>query len=285
MKKVLALALYAVLLISAYSCKPAVETPLQEESFSTSGSLSLMPSNSNNTSELLVATPDSDGLADSAALLLLSEDEAEMIRVMIAGKQFISALQCGEQPINASERFAMPDGGLDALAAFERFFIMDTLYVSGVFINPKKAEPYICMISGIGRYRMETQRVQLHFDRSEPIKWSCSLVYYNPLIDYTIERYLGYLRDEDAYGLASWLSGWPEPDDAIISAVRKTIDYYTQHDLSEVIIKDDLWIVESDFYYAEGYRRGIVDAIGYSFCLELICGDGYCFPCLVDWMA
>ena len=150
MKKLFTLTFYAVLIVSLCSCRSAVETMLLEESCSTSGIHLPMPSNPNNSSEIQVSTSNYNDRVDSTAL---PEDEGEMLRVMAAGNQFIAALQRGEQPMNASERFIMPDGGLDALAAFERFFFLDTLYVSGVLINPRKAEPYICIISGSGRHR------------------------------------------------------------------------------------------------------------------------------------
>jgi len=214
----------------------------------------------------------------------LAEDEAEVLRIMAAGKQFVVALQQGVQPADA--RDYDNDDVMGAVSAFDRFFHLDTLHVSGVFIDPNMPGSCTCVISGINDYGRAAS-VKVYFNQDEPMTWHCPIVYYNSLIDRVMETYLGYLRDNDPYGLAGWLSEVMAPDDEFVREVKRTTDYYNRYyDLSETFIREDqTWIIESGFYSSsEGFMFTVEDAKGSTFQVELGCGDGLCFPSLLqDW--
>jgi hypothetical protein len=214
----------------------------------------------------------------------LAEDEAEMLRVITAGKQFVAELQRREQPVNARD----DDNGstADAVSVFERFFRLDTLHVSGVFIPPDVPGYYICMISGVNEFGSAAS-VKVYFYQGELMTWYCPIVYYGASIDRVMEIYLGYLKDNDPYGLAGWLQERLEPDDTFVKEVKRTTDYYNRHyDLSKAFIREDeTRIVESGFFYSnEGFILTVEDARGNTFQVELGCGDGLCFPHLLqEW--
>ena len=119
---------------------------------------------------LLLTTALLLGLAacGSTAPSALEEDEREMLRIMAGGKQFIGELQNGKQPSNA--RFAEED----ALAAFTRFFKIETLYVSGVSTDPNMPDIFACIISGYSEFNYG-RSVEVLFTKGEPMEWSCPI--------------------------------------------------------------------------------------------------------------
>lgn len=261
MKRVVIFFLLAALSFLSCSCAPAEETPSPP------------------------VPPDIEGSAPPAETLAPSssssaEDEAEMLRVMAAGKQFVAELQNRKQPPNARE-----ETGIDAVTAFERFFRPDTLYVSGVFVNPNMPETYICMISGFNQFNY-ARSVKVYFSRSEPMTWYCPMVYYSDSIDRVLAYYLGYLRDDDPEGLARWLHEGEMPDERTLDSAKRTAEYFQRHyDLSETSVKEaETLIAEAGFYSDEGFVFTIEDAAGDTFQVELGCGDGLCFPRLpAEW--
>ena len=66
----------------------------------------------------------------------------------------------------------------------------------------------------------------------------------------------------------------------MISEARITCDYYNaNYDLSETLVYDnDIRIIESELYYPENFIVAAKDAKGYTFFVELVCGDGLCHP-------
>lgn len=204
----------------------------------------------------------------------LADDEAEMLRVIAAGKQFVAALQRGEHPAHAEY-----EDEQDAVAAFERFFRMDTLHVSGVFIHPNMPDSYICMISGSNEFN-NARSVKVSFFPGDPMSWYCSLVEYAAMIDWVTELYIGYLRDNDAYSLAAWLAVDAPPSDELVREAEATLEYINRLpvDLSEARIRDALIVESGSYLSGEGFWLTVADASGYSFEVELVCGHGQCRP-------
>ena len=204
--------------------------------------------------------------------LLLDDDEMEMMRILRAGKEFVACLQRGEEPANAR------DDGSDAVSAFRRFFRLDSLYVSGVFMNPNMPETYTCMISGLNDFNY-ARSVKVFYSHGEPMVWFCSIVYYYPYIDLVIDTYLGYLREKDAYGLAAWLWEGGPPSEKFIGETQSAIDYFNRYfDLSKTSIREAETQIVENYYSAEGFIFRIEDAKGVTFEVELSCGDGLCSP-------
>jgi len=197
----------------------------------------------------------------------LAEDEKEMLRIVAGGKQFIDELQNGVQP--SSARFDEED----ALAAFARFFKVDTLYVSGVNTDPNMPEIYTCIISGYNEFN-NGRSVEVLFTKDEPMEWSCPVARSTAGCDAVLATYLGYLREKDAEGLAGWLLETPNGQE--VERTSKTIEYYNRwFDLSETLVR------ESDLWGNDRLKFVVEDANGITFEVELRYGDGLCFPVLL----
>lgn len=215
----------------------------------------------------------------SAMPILLAEDEAEILRIVSAGKQFVAQLQSGEQPSNARE---MSTG--NAVSAFERFFRLDTLRVTGVYIDPDYTGRYACIISGLTQFNYSIS-VNVFFN--ENMEWHCPIVQYSEYINDTVDVYLGFLKNNDSYGLANWLSEGITPNDTFLSEAEMITEYFQQnYDLSETFIREnEISIVQAGRFGVEGFIFIIRDANGNSFPVELVCGDGLCYPLLPRvWM-
>ena len=208
----------------------------------------------------------------------LTEPAAELLNVLSAGQQFVESLQRGEMPSNA--RDPAMEG---AVSAFERFFQLDTLQVDGAALNPYSPESYVCWVFGLNEYNYP-RVVVVYFDQGEPMAWHCPMVYYSAFIDGAIETYLGYLRDNDPYGLAGWLlERQVAPDDDFVMEAKKTTDYFNLHyDLSETFVREsETMILDSGFATSVGFVLTVEDANSNTFQVELVCGDGLVFPRLL----
>jgi len=200
------------------------------------------------------------GACASPAPAALAEDEQEMLRVMAAGKRFIGELQSGAQPSNA--RF--PEDYGDVVAAFARFLAPDTLYVSGVSLDGD----YTCVLSGEG----QGGAVALHFNREE--QWSCAMAHCAAYCDEVLARYLGFLREKDARGLAEWMVYDGTPTGREFGLAEKTVAYYNRwFDLSETSVRDNASLTWDDCF-----RFTVDDAQGRSFDVELYYGGFLCYP-------
>lgn len=265
-KRISVLAFILVITLTCGGCNTA-----RPESNDASSSATV----SSETSPSLQNTPDTTPASSPSTL---TEDEAESLRITTAGKQFAEELQNGVQPSNAR------DESVDnAVAAFERFFKLDTLYVSKVSIASNTEDDYICVISGLNQLN-NAQSVRIIFSRSEPMTWYCSFVKYSADIDRVLEIYLGYLRDNDPDGLATWLNEGESPNDNTIESAKNTVAYFREHyDLSETSVREaDTSFVESNAYSNEGFVFTIEDATGNTFQVELDCSDGLCYPLLLE---
>ena len=193
----------------------------------------------------------------------LADDEKEILRVVAAGKRFIGELQSGVQPTNA--RF--PEDYEDTVAAFARFFILDTLHVSGVSLESGRSN-YTCTISG------QHTSVALSFTRDEPMLWSCAMAHCAPHCDEVLERYLGFLREKDAQALANWMIYDGTPVEQEVELARKTIAYYNRwFDLSETSVQD-----RAILSWGDCFLFVVDDAQGASFDIELYYGEYMCYP-------
>ena len=207
------------------------------------------------------------GACGPTAPATLEEDEREMLRIMAGGKQFISELQNGKQPSNA--RFAEED----ALAAFTRFFKIETLYVSGASTDPSMPDISACIISGYSEFNYG-RSVEVLFTKGEPMEWSCPMAQAAANCDAVLDVYLGHLREKDAQGLASWLHDTPNAQE--LELAGNTIEYFNRwFDLSEVSVR------ESDLWGNDRFKFVIEDAKGITFEVELRYSDGSCFPVLL----
>ena len=196
----------------------------------------------------------------------LAEDEIEILRIVAGGKQFIDEIQNSRQPSNA--RFDEED----ALAAFTRFFKLDTLYVSGVNADPNMPEVTTCIISGYNEFNYG-RSVEVIFTKDKLMEWSCPMAHAAAGCDAVLDTYLGFLRKKDADGLAGWLFETPSAQE--VEQARKTIEYYNRFDLSETSVR------ESDLWGNDRFKFVVEDAKGTTFEVELRYSDGLCFPVLL----
>ena len=231
---------------------------------------SLLPPETDETEESS-AQPES---TTSEPVLTPGESEQELLRIIEAGKRFVSEMQNGIEPTGKS------DSQLgDAREAFARYLKLETLYVSGAFIDPNTPETYTCIISGYNAYNYP-RSADINFKKSESMEWFCSMVHYYRISVSMLEYYLEFLRNSDADGLAVWLGMDGPPSEAIIDSAKDTLAYYQSWcDLSELTIRENEYDLSFDVY-VKGFVYTIEDAKGNTFQVETRIGDGQCFPLL-----
>ena len=206
----------------------------------------------------------------------INENEQEMFCIVEAGKRLISELQSGIEPSNKAE---WQRG--NAVDVFKRYLKLDTLYVSGLFMNPNTPGSYICMISGYNGYNYG-RSIDVSFSKSEPMIWSCSTVHYCERSDEIIEEYLSFLQNSDANGIAGLIAvDSREPSAEIVESAEKTINYYQSFcDLSEYTIRQNEYDLIYDILIT-GFRYTVEDAKRITFQVETRFGEaGYCWPVL-----
>ena len=205
---------------------------------------------------------------------LLDDGDREMLKISEAGKRFILEMQ------NSTEPAGKRDGHLgDAREAFARYLNLDTLYVSGVLMDPNTPDIYTCMISGYNAYNYP-RSVNVIFSKSESMEWFCPMAHYYQMSDAALETYLAFLQTDDADGLAAWLSWDAPPSQAMIDAARDTLAYYQSWcDLSALTVREDEYALSYDIFI-KGFMYTIEDAKGNTFPVETRFGDGACFPIL-----
>ena len=202
------------------------------------------------------------GACGSPAALV--DDEKEILRIVAAGKRFIGELQNGVQPSNA--RF--PEDYEDVVAAFARFFDLDTLFVSGVSLESNRSNRYTCVISG-----RQGADVTLSFTKDEPMQWSCAMAHCASYCDEVLERYLGFLREKDAQALANWMIYDGTPVEQEVELAGKTIAYYNRwYDLSETSVRDPILTWDDCFNFI------VDDAQGRPCLFELYYREYLCYP-------
>jgi len=263
MKKIIALGILAVLLVTLCSCKSNTEDPPGNNSGGTAGPPTTSP------------TP--LGTGNLQYTTLFADDDLEILRVIDAGKLFVAKLQIGEQPENARD-LTMENAAL----AFERFFVPDTLRISGVFIDPNETGSYTFIVSGLDENNY-ARSVKVYFREGEPMTWYCPMVYYSAMIDSVVGDYLGFLRNNNSYNLASWLlENQVTPDESYVREVSMTMDYLNRnYELAGAFIREDeTRIIETGLYSTEGFIVTVEDAGGNTFQIELNCGDGLIYPTL-----
>ena len=220
-----------------------------------------------------------DSQHDSPTLTLRDENELAMLSIMEAGKLFVSELKNAEEPANKREH---QDGS--ALEAFGGLLNIDTLYVSGVFLDPNTPETYICMVSGFNEYNYG-RSVNISFsgplDSDEPMEWFCAMVHYYERSFFAINTYLDYLKNGDIDGLAAWLAMDGPPTEAQINSAKDTIAYYGSWcDLSELKVRENKTDLQFYGVYVSGFIYTIEDKRGNTFQVETRFGDGICHPVL-----
>ncbi|MCL1810455.1 MAG: hypothetical protein FWG42_11930 [Clostridiales bacterium] len=204
---------------------------------------------------------------------IASYTEAELELTLEAGNLFVSELKNRIQPSNEG-RFHYYDMEYDAVAAFERFFLLDTLHVSGMYVDPNAEGNYICSISGSNQFG-ETLSVDVVFSYNDSMSWFCPLVEYCELSSNALEAYLGYLRTNDLDGLARWLAADREASRESSELARMMATYCNRHfDLSETEVSE-CRLIENGFVYS------LKDSNGEAFQVEMRYSDGLCLPTVI----
>ncbi|MDR0325069.1 MAG: hypothetical protein LBI19_03115 [Oscillospiraceae bacterium] len=223
------------------------------------------------TDEITPSSPLPPSPPETPFVSSLPEDEQELLRIVAAGKRFVSELQSGVEPSGKSE---WQDG--DAAAAFGRFLNMETLYVSGVFMDPTMPGFYVCMISGYTQYNYG-RSVDVVFRGDDSLEWSCAMVGYYEQSDFMLDTYLRLLQDGDAEMLANWFGLDGPPSEAMIASAKDTLAYYQSWcDLSKLTVRENDGLLYD--VYIRGFIYTIEDANGNTFQVETRIGDGFCFP-------
>jgi hypothetical protein len=209
---------------------------------------------------------------DLGSQIPASPAENELKRIMEAGNLFVYELQNHKQPSNEGNHYY--DYSYDAVAAFERFFLLDTLHVSGMFIDPYQG--YVCQITGKNQYNND-RTTHIMFNPDDQMKWFCELVEYLEIGDIALETYIKYLREKDDDGLAYWLAIDSEPSVEMVQSAKNRIAYHNSFlDLSQTKVRE--------YDISDGYYRYVVeDANGITFEVEMYYGDGFCQPFFDDW--
>lgn len=270
MKRMVLLSLAMASLILLGACENQSQMPSTAPPISTTPSGMPVPSTASPPPETSPVPSGTDEVLLETPSPPLTEDEQEMLRVVAAGKQFIASLQNGNQPPSGRNT-----DDTDTVEAFDHFFERDTLYVSGVFMDPNRPESNICMISGRNRFGYD-RSVEVLFTKSTPVQWSCSMSYYYRYCDNTLESYLSFLKNKDTEGLATWMNEGQPPSDKYVAYVQKTIDYFAKY-----FSLNETTVMESDLL-DDGFLYTVRDATGDTFPVELHYSDGLMFPLLRD---
>ena len=218
---------------------------------------------------------ESSEMTPSYRSVSFDENEQKILRVMEAGKRFVAELQNEIEPSNKSE-----EQNNEAREAFGRYLNLDTLYVSGVFLDPNTPSTYTCMISGYNEYNYARSVDVIFTAEGEQLLWFCPMVHYYKLSDSVLEHYLNFLQNNDADGLAKWLGMDGLPSEAMIYSAIDTVNYYRSFcDFSKLSVRENEYGLLYDVYI-EGFIYTIEDANGGTFQVETSFGDGHCYPIL-----